>query len=228
MSTGDQQNRTNLTDPDMADVLELYKKETMLAINCCHVGTVQSFDPSKQTVTATVNYKRTYFDRKADGTYIPVLQSYPLIIDCPVVGIRGGTAGLTMPIAVGDECLLIFNDRSIDAWFASGQIQGTSSSRLHSFSDAFALVGVRSSPNALSDYDANRAVLYKGETKVAVGTKVEISNQLQNLNDLLASLIDTIKAITTTNAVVGVPCLISATSQTALDSVKTEIAQLLE
>lgn len=222
------QNRKKV-DPSMTDLLNLYKKEILLNLNCHHVATIQSFDSSKQTVTATINYKKTYFEASATGEYVPVLKSYPILLDVPIVSLSGGAAGVTMPIQAGDECLILFNDRDIDNWFQTGQVKGNATSRLHSISDGFALIGVRSLNNVLASYDANRAVLFNGTTKVAVGSsKVEIANQTTTLNTLLGSLIDAINAITTTNAIPGSPSAISATSQVALNAIKTQIAGLLE
>ncbi|HVT06739.1 MAG TPA: Gp138 family membrane-puncturing spike protein [Polyangia bacterium] len=67
----------------------------------------------------------------------------------PVYFPAGGGFVLTLPVAQGDECLVVFSERAIDNWFAHGGIQGPSEFRLHDYSDGFAFVGFASKPNAI-------------------------------------------------------------------------------
>lgn len=98
-----------------------------------------------------------------------------------------------MPIAQGDECLVLFNDRALDTWFQSGVNAPLPSSRLHSFSDAIVLVGLRSQIRSIQNYDTQRVVLRNGAAKVAIGDKIEISNG-QNLKNALDTVISSIFA----------------------------------
>lgn len=207
--------------PDESDLLNLHRKEIMLALNCHHVGTIQSFDSSKMTVTATINYTKTFFQlNPVTKSYVPVQVNYPLLLDCPIISISGGPVNLTMPIAKGDECLLLFNDRDIDNWYSSGQVGPVASSRLHSFSDAFALVGVKSTPNLLTSYDGTRALLTNGNVEVGVNptnNKATIKNNsvgtlnsvLQNILTQLGQLCTQIETIT-----VVVPGILSGPAST--------------
>lgn len=217
------------SDPSLKDLLDLFKRDVMLSLNCHAVGTIQSFDETKQTVTATINYKKTFFElNTVTKVYVPVRVDYPLLIDCPAIVLGGGPCSLTFPIAKGDECLILFNDRDIDNWFQGGPPIEVATARLHSFSDGLALVGLRNSQRVLAGYDMNRAVLRNGNTKVGVGaTKVLISNGT-TLNTLLGQLISTIQAITTTPAVTGVPCTLSPASIAQLAINAANIGALLE
>lgn len=222
------QSRKN-TEPALMDVLNLLKKDIMLNLNCHAIAQVQSFDSAKQTISATMMYQKTFFTKGDGETYSQVLKDYPILLDVPIVVMGGGNGHLTFPIAQGDECLILFNDRSIDNWFKSGQVVPVASSRLHSFSDGIAIVGLNSLKNSISNYDSARAVLFNGTTGVGVGAeKVKIYNQITTLNTLMASLIDAINAITTTNAVPGAPCALSPASIAAFTAIKTQIAGLLE
>lgn len=192
----------------LKDVLDLLKRDILLSINSHHIGTIQSFDAAKQTVTATINYKKTFFQNNNTNEFKPVLQDYPLLVDCPAVVLGGGTAFLTMPIKKGDECLILFNDRDMDNWFASGGGGGNATPRLHSFADGIALVGIRSLVHSIQNYDPTRAVLIGGNAKVGVNpsnNKVLIANASKNLNSLLQDLITAIKAITVTPGTFNVP-----------------------
>lgn len=167
-------------NPSLKDLLDLLKKDILLSFSSHHVATIQSFDATSQRATATVNYPKTFFQLNSlTGLYEPVLLSYPILLDCPVMFLGGGGASLTFPVAKGDECLIFFNDRDIDNWFQGGTGSACATSRLHSFSDGIILVGVRSLPNVLTNFDQTRAVLQNGTTSVGVGeSKVKISNEI--------------------------------------------------
>lgn len=217
---------TNLTEtnqrqvkPDLRSLLDLVQDEVMDALNCHAIGTVQAFDTSKQTIQATINYKKTINGKLVD---------YPIILDCPMIIMTGGTACLTLPVTVGDTCLLLFNDVDIDTWFSSGQAGLLSSGRRHSFTDAVALVGLRSLANSVSDYDPIRAVLRNGASKVAIGTLIEISNTTGTLKTVINGLIDIIKAISTTPTVPGSPATLDPTVIAQLELYKTTVGGLLE
>ena len=80
---------------------------------------VQSFDPAKMTLVAQPAIKGRV--RGKDGTISFV--EMPLLVDVPVLFPSGGGFSLTFPIAQGDEALIVFADRCIDAWWQSGGIQ---------------------------------------------------------------------------------------------------------
>lgn len=67
---------------------------------------------------------------------------------------------MTFLVAPGDECLLIFAERCIDGWFASGQSSIPLDYRLHDLSDGFALMGFSSLPHVIPNL-ANDAVMMR-------------------------------------------------------------------
>ena len=223
------------SDPTLMDVLNLHKKNILQGLNCHAIATVQSFDSTKQTLTATVNYTKTYFELDTvTKQYVPTQVNYPLLVDCPVVILSGGTCALTFPISQGDECLILFNDRDMDNWFASGSTTGpVATARLHSFSDAIALVGLNSTPNVIQNYDTTRAVLSNGTTLVGVGESlIKIANEMTTLKTVLNGLIDAIDTYVSTGLVAsgaGAGGTLSfAAGKAAFDAYKTTIAGLLE
>lgn len=157
-------------EPDLKDLVNLVKKDIFLNLNCHALGTIQSFDATKQTATATINYKRTYFQPDSAGVYQPVLVDYPILVDCPVVCLGGGNGALTFPISSGDECVVMFNDRDIDNWFQGSSGGAVATPRLHSFSDGLLLVGIRSLANVIVDYNEDAVELRNklGTTSVAI------------------------------------------------------------
>ncbi len=217
-----------VSDFDLKALLDLVKVDTMLSTNCHAIGTIQSFDETKQTAQVSINYKRiTYGAPETE----PVLTDYPLLLDCPVVVVTGGTGGITFPIAVGDTCLVFFNDRDIDNWHTSGQVMPPASLRIHSFSDAIALVGIRSLKNPISGYSASKAVFFLGTTKISLGSKIKAQNAATDLLTaltMLTTLLDTF--LTATSAATIEPTLgpAAAAAKVALALYKTTLEGLLE
>lgn len=224
------------SDMNLKNLLDLFKKDLMLNFNCHALATVQSFDSSNGTVKASINYKKTFMQRQGNGSYQPIQKDYPLLVDCPVIMMQGGTAVLTFPITPGDSCMILFNDRDMDNWLYSGQVQEVASQRLHSFSDGVALVGLRSFNSPVEDYDSVRAVLRNGGAQVAVGpTLLKLSNQVTDLKQVINGLIDIIATLTSamSGANAGnIPATVaapSAAATTALNLYKnTAVGALLE
>lgn len=77
---------------------------------------------------------------------------------------------MTVPIKEGDECLMIFGDRCIDAWWQSGDVQSQIDKRHHNLSDGFAILGTWSQPHKIENYSVNAIQLRDkiGTTKVSV------------------------------------------------------------
>lgn len=104
-------------------------------------GIVKSFDVATQTATIQPALRRR---KGSQNIQLPLLQ------DVPVYFIGGKSGGITFPVEPEDECLVVFADACIDAWFQNGGIANVISVRQHDYSDGFAFVGFRSKPNALT------------------------------------------------------------------------------
>lgn len=238
------------TKPDLKDLLDLFKQNLMVDFNCHHIGTIQSFNSDEQTAQVTINYTRTFFELNPNtGSYLPTYRSYPILLDCPVIVLKGGTASLTFPIKNGDECIILFNDRSIDNWFQGSVASPVSSPRLHAFSDGIILVGLSSRPRVDQNYDQDRAVLKNGAAALGVrddNGKVLLTNDYPTnsvtLNSLLQTLISdlqmlisltaaiTVTGVSTGGGTSGPPANAAAITavSTSLTSVATQISGLLE
>lgn len=118
-------------------------------------GIVQSFNPTAKTCVIKPAIKAIVFAK--DGTATDV--ALPLLLDCPVFFPSGGGCTLTFPIAVGDECLVVFSSRCIDAWWFSSGVQVQAEMRMHDLSDGFAFVGVSSLPNVQSNISTSAVQL---------------------------------------------------------------------
>lgn len=130
---------------DLFSINRAIKDGVMAAMHTSIPGIIQSFDPALQTATV-----QTAIRRKVRGENGEVVdEKDPLLTDVPVLFLGGGTSALTFPVKVGDECLVVFAELNIDAWYQSGDVQNQVYPRSHSLSDGFAIVGFRSKPNAL-------------------------------------------------------------------------------
>lgn len=136
-------------------------------------GIVTSFNPEKQTVSVkpAIREKLVDINGKSEWVEIPELQEVPLFT------YRAGNYALTLPVAPGDECLVIFADMCIDAWWQSGGIQNQVERRRHDLSDAFAILGFTSQAKRLSGYATGTAQL----RTIGGGTYIELTEGAINI-----------------------------------------------
>lgn len=137
---------------------------------CAEPGIIQSFDPVEQTVTVQLALREEITNE--DGTKQWV--NLPLLLDVPIVMPRAGGYMLTMPIAKDDECLVIFGDMCIDAWWSLGGIQNQIEKRRHDLSDGFAMLGVWSQPNVIPNYKNDSMNLIN--IKTGTGFSIDSNN----------------------------------------------------
>lgn len=121
----------------------------------CLPGIVQLFDAAKMVCVVQPAIQGIKTD--AQGVQTPV--NMPLLLDCPVIFPSGGGCTLTFPIAVGDECVVHFSSRCIDAWWQLGGVRPQAEFRMHDLSDGFVMVGPRSQPRVLSSISTSAVQL---------------------------------------------------------------------
>lgn len=140
-------------------------------MNCIQIGVIQAFDAEHQTATVKIALKQVS-TIEPDGTRI--IKEYPQILQCPVVTLFGGVDFLSLPITVGDNCLVLFNDREIDNWLHAGNGQTPTSPRLHDIADAIAIVGIRPLTNSIVGFLTNGIRLSHGNGNVLVDLKTDL------------------------------------------------------
>lgn len=185
-------NKTIL-DPQTSDTLAALKLDIFRTMNCVKLGEIESFDATKKTAQIKILFKRVL----PSGD----IADYPVLVDCPVVTYQGGGGALQFPVAQGDQCLLFFADRNIDAWFKNGAQAAPLSSRAHDLSDGIALVGINALTSILPDYDDNvnllvpaskKFVISGGAAVEALGTsllalKTDVDNLLTFVNQIVTA-----------------------------------------
>ncbi|WP_024904456.1 Gp138 family membrane-puncturing spike protein [Robbsia andropogonis] len=107
---------------------------------------IQSFDASAITCTAQPSVQVESTAQDGSTTWA----SLPLLVDVPVCFPRGGGCTLTFPVSQGDEVLIVFASRCIDAWWQSGGVQQQAELRMHDLSDGFAIPGPFSQATKIS------------------------------------------------------------------------------
>lgn len=172
-----------------------------------------------------------------DGVAKPV--DISVLPDVPLVFPSGGGFTVTFPMEVGDEVLVLFSSRCIDAWWQSGGVQQAMESRMHDLSDGFAIPGPKSIPNVIGSISSTKLQIRNnaGTVFLGVGTKFAMTNATTDLKSVLVSLqgllntfMGVLAALTpgstpVTNVVLSVP---AAAAVTSLGLVLTEINALLE
>jgi len=126
--------QNDVLPPDLSDVIEDAKKDIFATMNCVQIGKIEAVDNNKQTVSVTLQIKRAL----SDDSSVQV----PMLVDCPYFVLAGGGAYIDMPIAVGDYCIVLFNDRDIDTWWDSANVADPNTNRKHDLSDGIALIGI--------------------------------------------------------------------------------------
>lgn len=118
-------------------------------------GIVLSFNAEEQTVSVQPAIREKRVSAEGEETWIDI----PQLVDVPVVFPRAGGYVLTFPVKPGDECLIIFGDSCMDAWWQSGGVQNQIDCRRHDLSDGYAILGPWSQPRTIPNYSTSSAQL---------------------------------------------------------------------
>ena len=126
---------------NMVSLLAAQKADIFSTFHCIQIGRIEKVTRAEQTVEVTLQIKRL----AADGTSVRI----PMLVDVPYFVLQGGGAYIDMPIASGDFCIVLFNDRDIDTWWSTANLSDPASTRKHDLSDGIAIVGLNPKPSPL-------------------------------------------------------------------------------
>lgn len=133
---------------------------------------VVSFDAAAQTITA-----QPLIRENININSVPTPVELPQLIYVPVMFPRAGGFALTFPISTGDECLVVFADMCIDAWWQNSGVQNQEDHRRHDLSDGFAIFAPTSQPNKLTGYATSTVQLRSDDGS----TIIELANGAVNI-----------------------------------------------
>lgn len=122
---------------DMGAVLAALVEKIGVETRVAAPGIVTEWDPVQQTVTVQLAIRETMTDEDGEEKELEI----PILVDVPVVMPRAGGYVLAFAPKKGDECLVVFADMCIDAWWQSGGVQSQVDWRRHDLSDGFAIMG---------------------------------------------------------------------------------------
>ena len=230
---------TNRVEPDLRDILENLKEDIFYEFNCHKVGVIQSFNTDNQTASIKLIDKGI---RKTSGK--DIIQEFSLLQDCPIVINKGLNGGLTMPISIGDTCLVLFNDRDIDNWFDNGLSQRPNTRRSHDLADAIAIVGIRNQVNKITNFNNNATELNYLTNKISLDNskikllnnsggeinlddKLELKNTAENLKGIIDELITIINNLKCVDPISGNLSIDSGTSS-SLSTLSSRVNNLLK
>lgn len=150
-----------LSDPEETQIL--MQQALQAKLWTALPGIVTEVDYTKFTVSVQPAIKGQSED--ADGKVTE--EQLPVLVDVPIVFPNAGGWHMTYPIAVGDEVLVVFSSRCIDAWWQSGGVQKAMEKRMHDLSDGFAIPAPYSQPLAAEHVGgfSNNSVIIRDDKK---------------------------------------------------------------
>jgi hypothetical protein len=144
-------------------------------------GKIVSYDATKQTCSVQPTIQLTRQLR--DGT--SEIITLPKLVDVPVMFPGAGGYTLTFPVATGDEILVVFASRCIDAWWSLGDPQPQGNLRMHDLSDGFAILGTRNQKRMLSPAPSGNTVQLRsddGQAKIEIAANHVINITATDVN----------------------------------------------
>jgi hypothetical protein len=148
-----------LPESDPLNLMQIIDR-TIAAVNTAIPGTVKAFNAATQTATIVPNIKAINhtIDGQTFNTPLPDLIEVP----CLLMGSNMLGLTVTIPIQKGDQCLIIFSQRSIDNWLKYSGVQDPVEPiypRHHSLCDGIAIVGLYPQIYRIDNYDQDAIVI---------------------------------------------------------------------
>ena len=148
-------NLTNLLNQTLHD----YDANMHVSLPCI----VTKFDSTKQTISC-IPTVRELVNMNGSLKFV----DFPELKDVPIEVPRAGGYSITLPITVGQECRVTFQDLCIDGWWARGGIQNWNDLRRHDLSDAIATFSPWSQKNTLSNYSTDSLEIRKDDGSISI------------------------------------------------------------
>ena len=160
-------------------------------VRTCYPAEIISFDPDTQTASVKLAMERYH----SNMNYYYKKVEREIIEDVPVHFMQCKNFALTMPIEVGDDCLVWFAYRGFDHWLYDGLMEAGTDSRgfpkpqlmrVNDISDAFVTVGFNPVVKAIKSFNMNALELRSksGSQKVALnnGGSIDVHNPASAVN----------------------------------------------
>lgn len=178
--------------PSTADLHEQAGSAATARVNVALPGTIVTYDHDLQM--AAVQIVPCFRKRDDDGA--PVKYRPPVVHGVPVAFYGGSGFSDTFPLSVGDPGILLFCDRQIDEWKATGaRTTEPQTLRRHSLNDAIFIPGARSfaDPVPAAGLDATARVIRAPELRLGSASAsdyVALASQVQTALAALEAALD--------------------------------------
>lgn len=166
-------------ESDFEDAILAVVESRLVGMHVVLPGRIEKYDRD----TFKANVKPLLKKKYNDGTE----QELPIIVNVPVVWPRTANFEMSAPMERGDGVLLIFCERSLDAWLSKGGIVAPSDGRKFDLSDAIAIPGLYSFKQRALDSGDDVSIRYK---KSSIRIKKDGGIEMGGDTDTLRALID--------------------------------------
>lgn len=146
-----------LRTPSFADVAQAAFDFRLQNVHVALPARVERFDSAKQVADVQPLLLVPLIDE--DGT--ETAERLPAITNVPVVFPRGSGFHLVFPLAVGDNVMVVFCERSLDLWKSRGGEVNPIEQTLHSLKGAVCYPGLYPNTDPVPSFPSNKLVVGK-------------------------------------------------------------------
>lgn len=178
-------------NPELIDVLELWRRNIELELRVSAPATVVSYNPTTQRATVQLGALPVAYVGADTRALEP--------IEIPEVPVRwfGTAAGyVTMPLEQGDTGHVLFTDRCLTEWLNKGKPVDPVNGRTHALGDAIFEPGLRHKQNVITPATDLQALVVESDmVKLGRGATTEnvpLGQALLQLYNQLASTVNTL------------------------------------
>jgi len=173
--------------PTLAEVIDAIITKRLRNLFTSMPGKVIEYTATIQRATVQPLVKHSYFDENGERK----TKLFPPIAGVPVFFFGNNTGHrITFPINKGDTALLMFSYNSMDTWLSRGDISEPGDDRMHSISDAIALVGLRPFKGATQVKQDALVIQTSDEIRLGSDTSSDDVARKSDLDALRAWLVD--------------------------------------
>lgn len=164
-----------------AEIINDLMRKISSSIRVAMPAIIESYDFKTQKADIKIDTQELYRNETS--------LEYPVLSGVPVIFPRCGGASITMPVARGDTCLVMFLDRDSTSWLLGGKNTKPKSMRSHHLSDAVAIMGLspftskspaKNNTDMLISFDGSEVVL-KPKGVIDIHTAKEVNIKTQNV-----------------------------------------------
>lgn len=150
-----------------AEILNLAISNRLMDLHVSMPARVESYSPGSNGVGPTVTVTPQLNRALPDGAGNYVMEQLPKLADIPVVFPRCKGFSLTFPLEAGDYVALVFAERNIGAWRATGNQGDPGDVSMHSLDGAYAIPGLYPDKYPAASASSTNLVIGKDNTTAA-------------------------------------------------------------